>query len=190
MPSPYDPDYFNICLVGRLRPDKNIPGMIKAISHLPTSVQGKIRLNIIGDGSSEYKSKLEQLVSNYKLTEYVVFHGSKFFEEKYNFMSKADMYLQPSFSEGISFSILDAFICGTPTVISRQSNMNYYIKNNAFEVIEPFYEDISSAIVELFHNSERRNKFRSNSQKLVQNSFYWPMLIKNYQDMYVEICNG
>lgn len=187
MVDPYDRDFFQICWVGRLRPDKNVDGMINALSLLPKSVLKKIKLNLIGGGSLQYEKKLKNLVIKNNLCDHVEFHGSKFSAEKYNFIDKADMYLQPSFSEGVSFSLLDALACGTPTVISRQSNMNYYVPFSAFEVIEPFAEDISDSILNLFDDSSKRDVLRSSSQDLVRDFFYWPRLIKDYQDMYLEV---
>ena len=189
MSNPYDSSVFQICWVGRLRPEKNIDGMINALSLLPKLVLKKVKLNLVGNGSLDYERKLNDLVLKNNLSNHVEFHGSKFSAEKYNFIDKADMYLQPSFSEGVSFSLLDALACGTPTVISRQSNMNYYLKSCAFEVIEPFAEDISASILELFNDASKRDQLRSSSQALVRDSFYWPKLIDRYQKMYLEVNN-
>jgi glycosyltransferase involved in cell wall biosynthesis len=190
MASPYDSSKFNIVWVGRVRPDKNILGMVKAISLLPETCKKHIIFNIVGSYVKNYVEEVKELISNLGLESSVILHGPKFDIEKYNFIKKADLYLQPSFSEGISFSILDALACGVPTVISRQCNMNYYIKHNAFEVIEPFAEDISNKIVELYENKEQRETLSINALKLVKNTFYWGSLISSYKENYIRIKNA
>lgn len=188
--SPYDDSKFNIVWVGRLRPDKNVLGMVEAISKLPKEYQNKIVLNIVGSYVKTYVDEVKALIRKLGLEENVILHGPKFDIDKYNFIKKSDIYLQPSFSEGISFSILDALACGVPTIISRQCNMNYYIKNDAFEVIEPFADDIASKIIELYECSERRNELSKNALNLVKSTFYWGSLIEEYKKQYFRLLNA
>ncbi len=186
---PYE-NKFNIVWVGRVRPDKNVLGMVKAIALLPTEYKNDIRLNIVGSFVKEYIQEVKGLIKELNLEEYVIIHGPKFDIEKYNFIKKADIYLQPSFSEGISFSILDALACGAPTIISRQCNMNYYIKDNAFEVIEPFPDDIASKIIELYDNPQKRQELKENALTIVKDKFYWGSLISDYKANYIRIENA
>jgi len=187
--SPYDDHYFNLVWVGRLRPDKNLIGMVESISLLPDSIKSLIKLNIVGEGNKEYLNRIQKLIVLLDLSDNITFHGSKFGVEKYNYIIKSDVYLQPSFSEGISFSILDALACGKPSIISRQCNMNYYSKHKAFEVVEPFSEDIANKIQELYEDSELREKLSRNALDLVEKEFHWKSLIHKYKLQYNKLFN-
>lgn len=188
--NPYDDKKFNIVWVGRVRPDKNILGIVKSISLLPTKYKKNIVMNIVGSFVKSYIDEVKRLIKSLNLEDNIIIHGPKFDLDKYNFIEKADLYLQPSFSEGISFSILDALACGTPTIISRQCNMNYYIKYNAFEVIEPYAEDIASKIIELYESEEKRELLSKNSLELVSEQFYWKNLINKYAEEYIRNSNA
>ena len=185
---PYDHDFINLVLVARLRPDKNVTGIIYMLDFLPAEIAEKIRINLVGDGVEPYLSQVKKLARKYP--DKVIFHGPKYAAEKYAFICKADIYLQPSFSEGISFSILDAMASGTPMVLSRQTNMTYYYNDNFYLMTETFPEDIAEAVTMLVKDGARRRMLGENARRMVETVFSWKKLICRYADMYECVLKG
>jgi len=185
--NPFDKKFINILWVGRIREDKNVIGIVESLKFLSKDIKEKIRIHIVGNGIESYIKKVNTVVKNNSLEKYVIFHGPKYKEEKYQYILNCDIYMQPSFSEGVSFSILDAMICERPMILSRQTNMTYFYNKNFYLMTEPYPEDIAKAINDLSSNKELMSEFSKNSKKLVQEYFNWEKLIYEYIDMYNEV---
>jgi glycosyltransferase involved in cell wall biosynthesis len=185
--NPFDKKFINILWVGRIREDKNVIGIVESLKFLSKDIKEKIRIHIVGNGIESYIKKVNTVVKNNSLEKYVIFHGPKYKEEKYQYILNCDIYIQPSFSEGVSFSILDAMICEKPMILSRQTNMTYFYNKNFYLMTEPYPEDIAKAINDLSSNKELMSEFSKNSKKLVQEYFNWEKLIYEYIDMYNEV---
>ena len=71
------------------------------------------RLDIIGDGP--LRGELEQLVRRLGLGEQIVFHG--YLADPLPWVAKADVFVLPSFSEGIARAALEALHLGVPCVL-------------------------------------------------------------------------
>ena len=154
-----EPASFNLLWIGRIRPDKNLESLINSLR----GIDLPLVLNIVGDGSHRYTRSVKYLaeqvcVKNPKVR--IVFHGSKHALEKYKYLVNTDIYVQPSYSEGISFSILDAFACGLPMILSRQCNMTYFYNRVCFYMTEPDSESIKTAIESLFVSKDLRESLR------------------------------
>ena len=108
-------------------------------------------------------------------------------EEKYQYILNSDIYIQPSFSEGISFSILDAMACAKPMILTRQTNMTYYYNKNFYLMVEPYPEDIASAIEKLALDENMRDELAKNAKNLIKTIFNWNSLIKEYIEMYKKV---
>jgi glycosyltransferase involved in cell wall biosynthesis len=185
--NPFEKEFINILWVGRIREDKNVIGIVESLKFLNKDIKEKIRIHIVGNGIESYIKKVNTVVKNNSLEKYVIFHGPKYKEEKYQYILNCDIYMQPSFSEGVSFSILDAMICERPMILSRQTNMTYFYNKNFYLMTEPYPEDIAKAITQLSSNEELMAEFSKNSKKLVQEYFNWETLIHEYIDMYNKV---
>lgn len=98
--------------VGRLREQKNFSLLIRVFSRLQKKIPS--RLVILGVGREE--SKLRALVKEFNISDSVYFAG--YVENPYAYMSKADIFAFPSLWEGMPNSLIEALICGLPSVSS------------------------------------------------------------------------
>lgn len=102
-----------IVSLGSMRHQKGQWHLIKAFN-LIHNVQPDVHLLLLGDGA--YREKLTQLVSILDLEKYV--HMPGFVSNPYMLMSKCNLFVLSSISEGFSNSILEAMSCGLPVVCS------------------------------------------------------------------------
>lgn len=184
--SPYTNGKLNLSWIGRIRPDKNVYGLIEAISRLDDKTLSLIHLNIIGDGDKNYVSELKKYLELNGLSQFVTFHGGKYGHEKYLYLYHSDLYVQPSFSEGISFAILDAMACQLPMILSRQTNMTYYFNRNFYVMTEPFADDLASNIRSLISNPQKMASLKNTLVNVVDELFSWDELVFDYASMYKE----
>ena len=108
-------DTFTIVTVAGLCPVKRLETCIYAVSQL------KINVNwyIYGDGSS--RKELSLLIKKFNLQDKVFLPGFK--KNVLELIQKADLYVQPSASEGFCMALLEAMACGLPVIVSNVPSM-------------------------------------------------------------------
>jgi len=112
----YVPKIFNertgpfILCVGRLVPQKDGQTLIEAFELFRQKNIG--HLIIVGDGSE--RKRLEKLVSDKNISEYVSFEGNQ--NNPYAYMKNADVFVLSSRWEGLPNVLIEALICGVPIV--------------------------------------------------------------------------
>ncbi|MGR5413684.1 glycosyltransferase family 4 protein [Vibrio astriarenae] len=104
-----------LCLlfVGGVNKRKGIVTLIESIRHLVQAGRKDVLLNIVG-GHMDYN--YEELVEQYNLASNIKFLGLLNSEEVRMQMKEADIYLQPSFAEGIPRATLEAMSLGIPVI--------------------------------------------------------------------------
>lgn len=103
----------NIAFVGRLIDGKGVQDIIEVMNDLNSN----IILHVIGDG--EYKSKLIELVNVYKLQDRVHFLGKLKHSEVISILKNNPLFINPSYTEGLPTSVLDALFAGCPIIASN-----------------------------------------------------------------------
>lgn len=159
--------------IGILKPVKNLEGLIEAASILPQTIKNEVCFVLIGPDLRGYEKKLRKLACQYNVESMFYFVGPKFHKDKYDALSSADIYIHPSLSEGISFSILDAMACGKPCILTRTCNMTYYYNQNFFRMVEPWPDDIARGIVEMVECRYEWPQMAINAKRMIREEFTW-----------------
>lgn len=130
----------NLLFCGRVREDKGIEELIKALSLV--LAQGYFaKLEIVGDCSKSYKDKLKTLIENLELSSNVTFRGFVEFGDKlFDFYKGSDIYILPSWHEGFPHSIWEAAancipvittsVGGIPSILGRKHVLFCRVKNS------------------------------------------------------------
>lgn len=103
----------NIVFVGRLIDGKGVQDVIEVLKDLYKD----INFHIIGDG--EYKSKLIELVNKYNLENRVHFLGKLKHSGVISILKNKPLFINPSYTEGLPTSVLDALFSGCPIIASN-----------------------------------------------------------------------
>lgn len=99
-----------ILFTGALRPEKNLPLLVRAVSHLPLDVE----LAIVGEGAM--RPAIEAAVRERDLSARVRLVGAV--ADVRPWLLAADVFALPSASEGMSNSLLEAMAAALPVVAS------------------------------------------------------------------------
>lgn len=105
-------DEFQMLMISRLEPVKNIEGMINVLKQLKHKTYLNVKLIIAGNGQSE--SALKKQVKDLKLKDSVEFAG--FINDPYPYLLSSDLYILNSHSEGFSNSLVEAMYSKTPSL--------------------------------------------------------------------------
>ena len=125
------------CGVGRLIPVKGYERMIRIQKRLIDNGY-KTHLCILGEG--QLKKELETLVSQYSLEGSITFLGYQ--TNPYKYVSKCDLFVCASHSEGFSTAATEALIVGTPVCTVEVSGMKEMLgENNEWGIVTDNDED-------------------------------------------------
>ena len=114
-------DQFQIVYVGRLEVVKNVESLIKAFANSNTNAH----LTIVGDGRE--RSSLEELSSTLNLKSKITFQG--FSSEPSKYLSNADLFVLPSFSEGFGIAAAEAMFLKIPVLCSNVGGIPEFVKD-------------------------------------------------------------
>ena len=109
----------------------------------------RFHMYFVGDG--EQHGDLAQYVKDNAMTGDVIFYGYQ--KNPYQYMSKADLFVCSSISEGFSGTVSEATILGIPTLTTRCSGMDEILgKNNEYGIIvenneEALYEGLKDLMI-------------------------------------------
>lgn len=116
------------------------------------------------------------------------YFGVIYGEKKFKVLAEQDIYILNSRNEGMPMSIIESLITGIPCFISKESNMEEYIKKyDCGWIYRREKISLFEALKECIQNYRKnKKKYMENSKKCGQ-SFYWNNLEKIYQEAYLKM---
>ena len=145
-----------ILFIGRLEERKNIVGLIKAFEILKERYGISHKLVLLGRfGFGEENIRAELAKTN--CAKDIVLTGFVSEEEKWELLKKADVFLFPTFYEGIGIPILEEQSMGVPVVCSNNSSIPEVVKNSALLVDPMNAEQIADEAHALISDKAKRD---------------------------------
>lgn len=120
--------------------------VIKTLYKLKTKGIDKFEYHLVGLGNKEY---LERLIKRYKLEDNVKLLGAMPHEEIFNWLNNVDIYIQPSYQEGLCRAVIEAMSCACPIIVSNAggnpelANRKYVFKKGKIKELEKILNHIS-----------------------------------------------
>lgn len=170
--------------VGRLDKIKNIPTLLKGIKILID--KGILaHLVIVGDGP-ELSNLLEE-VKKQGITAYVHFLGRR--NDIPVILSGLDMYVQASWYEGFSNTILEAMAACLPVVASAVGGNPELVKDGEtgllFDPNDP--EELASRVDLVIANPYIRQHYGVKARKIVEANYTVEKMVVNYERFYMSL---
>lgn len=147
-----DKDCFNICSVGKIAPVKGFDRLARIHKRLlDDGIRNKVY--ILGEGSQ--KNEIVAYLKANNLEETFIFLGYQ--TNPYRYVSKCDLFVCSSISEGFSTAATEALIVGTPVCTVEVSGMREMLgEYNEYGVITENSEDaLYEGVKELLENPEK-----------------------------------
>lgn len=179
-----------ILFVGSVQPRKNLVALIEAFSQLRLQLRGdasQIKLVIAG-GIGWMADDILQAPARYGVQEKVIFTGRISDLELHNLYSHAQMYVQPSITEGFGLPVLEAMGYGVP-VISSDGGALSEVMGEAGVVValkNGFVSELAKSMTKISENSELRAKMTARGKKRV-GELTWSKTAKETLDYLVNI---
>jgi glycosyltransferase involved in cell wall biosynthesis len=173
-----------LLFLGRIHPQKGIAQAMQACFDVLAS--GKDwHLIVAGPDEIGWQSMLEAAVARKGLSPRVTFTGLLSRDEVRAALGGAKLLLQPSMSEGLSLSIVEALASGLPVLISAACNMPEVEECGAGRVVPPERREIAKALKALIlMNDDEFAAMGQRGRQLAKERFDWSGLIPKYRQMY------
>lgn len=172
-----------VLFLGRIHPVKGLDILARAFGRIARD-RGDVRLVIVGPDDDGYQIQVEQMLKTYGVRDKTIFTGLLSGQEKLAALSRSDIFVLPSYSEGFSMAILEALACGVPVLIMRQCHFPEVAEAKAGIVIDPDPDQLAEALTKLLDNPELRKEMGANGRRLVTERFTWDKIVEQMIELY------
>lgn len=170
-------DKILIIFVGRLFNGKGVLDLLEAFSKIENN---NIICAIIGSGPQ--KSILENKAKELKIQDKVFFLGQKSKEETIQILKESDILVNPSYTEGLPTSVIEAALCKKAIVATNVGGTSEIIKNNfnGFLIEPRDIEKLKEKLEILINDSQQRFNFGKLAYEECCKKFDWNKNLKEY----------
>ena len=106
-------------------------------------------------------------------------------ELKWSALAAAEGFVLPSYSEGLSVSVLEAMGLGLPVIVTEQCNLPEVRELETGWQIQSEAAPLTSAIQDLLSNSAAANaRIGSRGRDLVLSRYSWPTVAERMAELY------
>ena len=153
----FNQDEFNIVSVGKVIPVKGYDRLARIHKRLRDKGL-KVHTYILGIGSQ--RTEIEQYCAENNIQDSFTFLGYQM--NPYKYMSKADLFVCSSISEGLSTAVTEALIVGLPIVTTDVSGMKELLGANSDYgiIVDNDETSLEDAIKKFLISEELRKKYK------------------------------
>ncbi len=178
----------NCCLVmsaGRLSPEKNFSGLIGAAEMIRGSSDCDIRFAVFGEGP--LRSRLEKNIRDAGLQK--IFFLPGFRKDFLSLLGGADIFVLPSFSEGLPNVILEAYSLKKPVIATSVGGIPEVVQDGlAGLLVRPDETGkLADCITRLARDRALRKEMGIRGYEHLREHFNFDIQTKKFEELYVEV---
>lgn len=149
-------DEIAVAMTGRLRPEKGHDVLLRSIPQIVRDAP-QCKFLLIGSGSRH--GELSRRLEEGNLAQNVILTG--FRDDVPECLSAADIYVQPSLSEGLGTSVLEASAAGLSIIASDTGGIPDIVESGATGVLVPVGDNqaLAREVVRLANDAATRRRF-------------------------------
>lgn len=188
-----------IVFAGRLIDGKGVDDLLHAVAILRDDIRnsspssegearrGSLKLLIIGSGPQERRLKI--LCEKLALGRHVYFFSEKSFEETIAILKAADIFVNPSHTEGLPTSVIEAALCQVAIVATNVGGTSEIVTDGSSACLVPPQDpaQLAHAIAGLIENPSRRRALAQQARREVEQKFTWSTATAAYQALFSEL---
>lgn len=174
----------NVLFLGRLREKKGVFDLIAALPEVAAMVPD-VRFVLAGDGDQEAIRKITDALGR---TEHVTMPGWVSGKDKAALLAEADVFVLPSYFEGLPIGVLEAMEKGVPVVATRVGGIPDVITDGQTGLLVEAgdVEGLARAISRCLTDPALATHVRKNARHLVETEFQVDKVVAQLESMYTE----
>ncbi len=179
-----------ILFMARLHPKKGLNLLLQAWIEVSRRFPDA-HLVLAGPGSEETESKLHRFIAQNGIGSSVLITGMLRDTLKWSALSAAECFVLPSYSEGLSISVLEAMGMGLPVLITEPCNMPEVEHYEAGWQIQPEPLALTSALTNILCQSRDTNRETGRrGAALIEKRYTWPTIANQMTEVYRWVQGG
>ncbi|MEB3274009.1 MAG: glycosyltransferase [Prochlorothrix sp.] len=170
LPSTHTEERKRLLYVGRLSPEKGVPVLLESLRSVQET-HPDVSLTIVGDGPA--RREWEQWVAQYGLSNQVDFVGYRSQQEVRQYLRETDVFVLPSFAEGVPVSLMEAMAASVPVVATQVAGVSELVEAGVSGYVVPpgSAEALTDALVQLLNSPEQRSRMGTAGRAKVEAEF-------------------
>lgn len=169
----------NICSVGKLTQVKGYDRLLRVVARMRDEGL-QFNLLIVGDGP--LRGTLQQFIDTKGLADCVKLVGHD--ENPYKFISRCDLFVSPSYSEGFSSVVVESVVLGIPVLATDCSGMKEILGENQEHgvVVDNAEESLLHGMRELIGDRRKLEHYRERAA--IRSEMFAPQqAVRNFEDL-------
>ena len=176
-----------ILFLSRINWIKGLDILIPAFAKLYKEDKNYHLLIVGKDDGDGYENKVRQWVNEYGLTNAAIFTGLLTGKDKLMAFYGSDLFVLPSYSEGLPTAVIEAMACGVPIIVSDKVGISREIKQyNAGTIVKTNVDDVYNGIKNVFSNLDKAKEMALNAKIMVHNLYDIYKVADKMIEMYEE----
>lgn len=176
---------YKVLFLGELGKRKgcyDIPRIIKLVSEKVPEV----KFVLCGAGSVLDENAIKKAIRDLRIQKHAIFPGWVRAEEKEKVLRDADVFLLPSYNEGMPMSILDAMGYGLPVISTNAGGIPKIVHNgvNGLCCTPGDVDAMAKGIIELLTNNDKRVQASKESISIIKNGYSFEKHIEKLEMLY------
>jgi glycosyltransferase involved in cell wall biosynthesis len=173
-----------VLFLARLHPKKGIDLLLRAWVEVSRCFPDA-HLLLAGPGMPAIEEKLHQFIARENMSSSVLITGMLRDRLKWSALSIAECFVLPSYSEGLSVSILEAMGMGLPVLITKPCNMPEVERLGAGWEIQVELPALINALTNILKQSPKANADTgSRGAALIRKRYTWPIVAEQMAEVY------
>ena len=166
-------DKTRLLFVGRFAKEKGVIDLLQALRKLDTIEQSRLSVTLVGGGPM--REDIERYVRENELGECVLVREWLHPDQLSLWYSAADALVLPSHTEGLSRTILEAMLCGTPVIGTRISGTEDQVETGVTGFLYPDHdvEALAQILKDVVKNPDTLRGMRPMVRKYALENLTW-----------------
>jgi glycosyltransferase involved in cell wall biosynthesis len=181
-----------ILFMSRIEPKKGLDLLIPALESI---LESGIEFHFILAGSNpqnaDYETQIKVQIQNSSLAKYTTITGFVSGDLKVELLTKADLFVLPSYYENFGIAVAEAMAAGVPVAISDRIHIAEDIQQAEAGWVEPLEVGaIANSIKSALLNPEERQRRGLNGKKYAETYYNWEAIAQQTIDAYQQILSS
>ncbi len=182
-------DQFVAVELGVIEPRKGQLDFIKALAKFKRrSHRENLKGYLVGAfKDDDYLAQIKEKIVNIGMLNHIEIVG--YAENPKTFLHAADLFILPTYSEGLGIVILEAMACGIPVICSAvEGTLDIAVHGkNALTFKPSCVDEITEAIMQLTGNKEKTTAIARQGLNTVREKFLWEVTLEKYTKLFTRM---
>lgn len=174
-----------VLFLGRINKIKGLDILAKAF-HLLSMITPNVKLVIAGNDDG-YLKELKMIVAGQGVWNNTLFTGALHGRDKLRAYVDADVYVLPSVYETFGITILEAWACRTPVIVTDRCGIADIIDNKAGLVVPYDSNQLQESLLKMLSDDNLRKQFGETGRQLVYEKFNWGKIAEQMREVYENV---